>query len=306
MLWISILLFQPLFQRVLGNPDYKDETHGTFCEASSSTLSWYLNGIKQDVGLGREPPFLLPVAPGSSSTLSLEEIVGENCNQTENQGEELLNIHFPPDSPVRKPHVSGLSLLLLLVIQTRPPSSFTIRDQDGQQFVNSSRLLLLDTRNVEGNGSLRVKISTGQSDGSQTPVTAMGLLSTRVEIPLLVLIVAGSALAAGILLVNILVWCLVLKRKKEKYGVENRLTLSISNNMKLNNICLPREHMSLPSNLQLNDLRPQARGPGDSECDTQEDVSVPCGALNDTGLDRYPLVGYIYRASSVSSDEIWL
>ncbi|XP_075046684.1 transmembrane protein 25 [Mixophyes fleayi] len=305
MLWIAILLFQLLAQRGLGNPAFKDETHGMFCEASGSTLTWYLNGVKQDVGLGREPPFLLPVAPGSNSILSLEESVGENCNKTENR-EVLLSIHFPPDSLVRTPHASGLSLLLLLVIQTKPPSSFTVRDQDVKQFINSSRLLLLDTRSVESNGSLRVKISTEQSGVSHAPVTAMGLLSTRVELPLLALIVAGSAMAAGILLINILVWCLVLKRKKNKYGVGSRLTLSTSNNMKLNNSCLPREHMSLPSNLQLNDLRPQARGPDNSACDTQEDVSMPCGNLNDTGIDRFPLVGYIYRASSVSSDEIWL
>ena len=35
---------------------------------------------------------------------------------------------------------------------------------------------------------------------------------------------------------------------------------SDSNNLKLNNVRLPRENMSLPSNLQLNDLTPDCRG----------------------------------------------
>lgn len=35
---------------------------------------------------------------------------------------------------------------------------------------------------------------------------------------------------------------------------------SDSNNLKLNNVRLPRENMSLPSNLQLNDLTPESRG----------------------------------------------
>lgn len=35
---------------------------------------------------------------------------------------------------------------------------------------------------------------------------------------------------------------------------------SDSNNLKVSNVRLPRENMSLPSNLQLNDLTPDARG----------------------------------------------
>lgn len=38
------------------------------------------------------------------------------------------------------------------------------------------------------------------------------------------------------------------------------LPCSDSNNLKLNNVRLPRENMSLPSNLQLNDLTPDSRG----------------------------------------------
>ncbi|CAJ0951890.1 unnamed protein product [Ranitomeya imitator] len=132
---------------------------------------------------------------------------------------------FPPDSPVSTPHVSGLSLLLLLVIQNQPPSGFPLRDQDGRFFTNSSRFLLLDTRSIDGNGSLRVKVNTKQSEVSHTSVTPADLLSVRVELPLVLLIGAGSALIAGILLVNILVCCLVLKKKRIRYHMGNQLTL---------------------------------------------------------------------------------
>ncbi|KAG9482596.1 hypothetical protein GDO78_011332 [Eleutherodactylus coqui] len=287
----NIILYPPM-------PLLKDEVHGASCEAGGSSLTWYLNGVKQEVGLGREPPFMLPVAPGSTSSLSLSEMGGENCNDTRGKDEDLLSIHFPPDSPVSTPHLSGLSLLLLLVIQSQPPSGFTLRDQDGRFFTNSSRFLLLDTRSIDGNGSLRVKVSTKQSGVSQTSVTSTDLLSITVELPLLLLIVAGSAVIAGIFIVNVLVCCLVLKKKRHKCNT--------SNNMKLNNSCLPRENMSLPSNLQLNDLRPQIKGSGNSACATQEDVSAPSGTTTDSWFERFPLVGYIYKASSVSSEEIWL
>lgn len=39
-----------------------------------------------------------------------------------------------------------------------------------------------------------------------------------------------------------------------------------SNNLKLNNVRLPRENMSLPSNLQLNDLTPDSRGTSRTLC----------------------------------------
>ncbi|XP_041425180.1 transmembrane protein 25 isoform X3 [Xenopus laevis] len=286
LLRVSLLFFQPLFQRGLGEPLQKDETEGASCEGGGPSLSWYMNGVKQDEGLGREPPFLLPVSPGSSSRLTLVETRGENCSNAWQKGDELLSVHL---------------------VRTQPASSFTLRDHDGRKTLNSSRLLLLDTRNLDTNGSLRVKVSTEERGVSQTSVSALGLLSSQVEVPLFALVVGGAGVVAGILLVNALVCCLLMKRKRRNYGDRTHLTLSTSNNMKLNNSCLPREHMSLPSNLQLNDLRPQARGPqGSSEGETQEDSSLRCGTLADAGFDRFPLVGYIYKASSVSSDEIWL
>lgn len=54
--------------------------------------------------------------------------------------------------------------------------------------------------------------------------------------------------------------------KQEPMAADTSTYLSLypscsdSNNLKLNNVRLPRENMSLPSNLQLNDLTPDSRG----------------------------------------------
>ncbi|XP_053547316.1 transmembrane protein 25 [Bombina bombina] len=306
LLSMSVLLFHPVLQTGFAEPLLHKETPGVSCEGGGSFLTWYLNGVKQEGVLGKEPPYLVPVAPGSSSVLTLRES-GENCSESSQKGEELLRVHFPPESAATSTRAPGLSMLLFLVVRTQPHSSLNLQDHDERLILNSSRLLLLDTHNVDGNGSLRVRVSTEESGVSHASVTAMGFLSTQVQLPLLVLVFGGCGMVAGILLVNIIVCCLLMRRRTRNYAVKNQLILSPSNNMKLNNSCLPREHMSLPSNLQLNDLRPQAIGLSDvSVGDTQEDVSARCAALANTGFDRFPLVGYIYKANSVSSDEIWL
>ncbi|XP_053308459.1 transmembrane protein 25 [Spea bombifrons] len=305
LLRVSLLLVHQLMQRGVGEPLQNDETEGVACEGLGSSLTWYLNGVKQRANVGREPPFLLPVSSGSSSILTLTESIGDNCNDT-SQREELLSVHFPADTAGNTRHAPAHSLLLLLVIRTQPPSSFTLRDQDGRLTLNATRLLLLDTRNMEGNGSLKVKVSTEDNQVGRSSVTAMGVLATRIELPLMAFVVGAAGVIAGIILVNSLICCFLLRKKKKEYGVRNHLTLSTSNNMKLNNSCLPREHMSLPSNLQLNDLRSQHIGQDVSAGETQEDVSAHCRILSGNGFDRFPLVGYIYKAPSVSSDEIWL
>nr|KAF6468302.1 transmembrane protein 25 [Rousettus aegyptiacus] len=70
--------------------------------------------------------------------------------------------------------------------------------------------------------------------------------------------------------------------------------------------------MSLPSNLQLNNLTPDSRGkPADRQMaqnNSQPELldPEPGGLLTSQGFIRLPVLGYIYRVSSVSSDEIWL
>jgi len=71
--------------------------------------------------------------------------------------------------------------------------------------------------------------------------------------------------------------------------------------------------MSLPSNLQLNDLTPDSRAgkPADRQVAPNNSRPElldpePGGLLTSRGFIQLPMLGYIYRVSSVSSDEIWL
>ncbi|XP_069903313.1 transmembrane protein 25 isoform X10 [Oryctolagus cuniculus] len=98
-------------------------------------------------------------------------------------------------------------------------------------------------------------------------------------------------------------------------GLSRRPSLisSDSNNLKLNNVRLPRENMSLPSNLQLNDLTPDCRAGKPADQQMAQNSSrpelldpEPGGLLTSRGFICLPMLGYIYRVSSVSSDEIWL
>ncbi|KAG8434579.1 hypothetical protein GDO86_012813 [Hymenochirus boettgeri] len=209
---ISLLFFHQFIQRGLGEPLQKDGTQDASCETDGPSLTWYMNGVKQEMGMSKEPPFLLPVTPGSSSVLTLAERRGENCSDTWRKGEELLSVHFPPDSSLHSP---AISLLLLLVVRTQPFSTFTLRDQNGGLTLNSSRLLLLDTRSMDINGSLKVKVSTEERGITRESVGALGFLSSRVEVPLLALVFGGTGVVAGILLINALVCCFLLKRKRQ-------------------------------------------------------------------------------------------
>ncbi|XP_040832994.1 transmembrane protein 25 isoform X7 [Ochotona curzoniae] len=160
-----------------------------------------------------------------------------------------------------------------------------------------------------------------QEPGSSRPANAsvilnvQWLLATRVEVPLLGIVVAGGLALGTLVGFSTLVACLVCRKEKTK-GPSRRTSLisSDSNNLKLNNVRLPRENMSLPSNLQLNDLTPECRAGKPAE---QQPAALnssrpelqdpePGGLLTSRGFIRLPMLSYIYRVSSVSSDEIWL
>ncbi|XP_056650294.1 transmembrane protein 25 isoform X8 [Monodelphis domestica] len=182
---------------------------------------------------------------------------------------------------------------------TGSTSTFTITAQRAQHELNCS-LQDPDTRRV-ANASVILNVQW--------------LLATQVEVPMLGIVVAG-ALALGTLVgFSTLVACLVCRKDKKTTGTSRRPSLlsSDSNNLKLNNVRLPRENMSLPSNLQLNDLTPNSKGakPTDGQIPQntrRPDILDPENGVLFTsqGFVHLPMLGYIYRASSMSSDEIWL
>uniref|UniRef100_A0A7N4PCY0 Transmembrane protein 25 n=1 Tax=Sarcophilus harrisii TaxID=9305 RepID=A0A7N4PCY0_SARHA len=181
---------------------------------------------------------------------------------------------------------------------TGSTSTFTITAQRAQHELNCS-LQDPDTRRVT-NASVILNVQW--------------LLAARVEVPMLGLVAAG-ALALGTLVgFGTLVACLVCRKDKKTTGTSRRPSLlsSDSNNLKLNNVRLPRENMSLPSNLQLNDLTPNSRAKAADgqipQNPRRPDILDPENGVLFTsqGFVHLPMLGYIYRASSMSSDEIWL
>lgn len=157
-------------------------------------------------------------------------------------------------------------------------------------------------------------VATNDVGVTSASLPAPGLLATRIEVPLLGIVVAGGLALGTLVGFSTLVACLVCRKEKKTKGPSRRPSLisSDSNNLKLNNVRLPRENMSLPSNLQLNDLTPDLRGKATERPMAQHSSrpelleAEPGGLLTSRGFIRLPMLGYIYRVSSVSSDEIWL
>uniref|UniRef100_A0A8P0TQA8 Transmembrane protein 25 n=1 Tax=Canis lupus familiaris TaxID=9615 RepID=A0A8P0TQA8_CANLF len=125
-------------------------------------------------------------------------------------------------------------------------STFTVTAQRAQHELNCS---------LQDPGS-------GRSANASVILNVQWLLATRVEVPLLGIIMAGGLALGALVGFSTLVACLVCRKEKKTKGPSRRPSLisSDSNNLKLNNVRLPRENMSLPSNLQLNDLTPDSRG----------------------------------------------
>uniref|UniRef100_A0A8C5AUL6 Ig-like domain-containing protein n=1 Tax=Gadus morhua TaxID=8049 RepID=A0A8C5AUL6_GADMO len=106
---------------------------------------------------------------------------------------------------------------------------------------------------------------------------------------------------------------------KKSPALFTRSTSAILKTEKVDKAHLPRENMSLPSNMQLNDLctlrraREAAREAAKRRS-LGEERRWPVGGEDDDltaayaarGFSRYPMVGYIYKVNSTSSEEIWL
>ncbi|XP_012413639.1 transmembrane protein 25 isoform X4 [Trichechus manatus latirostris] len=178
-------------------------------------------------------------------------------------------------------------------------STFTVTAQRAQHELNCS---LQD-------------LGSGRSANASVILNVQWLLATRVEVPLLGIVVAGGLALGTLVGFSTLVACLVCRKERKTKGPSRRPSLisSDSNNRKLSNVHLPRENMSLPSNLQLNDLTLDSRAgkPADRQMarpNSRPELldPEPGGLLTSRGFIRLPMLGYIYRVSSVSSDEIWL
>ncbi|XP_045059998.1 transmembrane protein 25 isoform X4 [Desmodus rotundus] len=274
-------------------------------------LAWYLDGQLQEASTSR---LLSDPSNGRSANASI-----------------ILNVQFKPEiaqvgAKYQEAQGQGLLVVLFALVRANPPANVTWIGQDGLVTVNTSDFLVLEAQNYHWltNHTVQLQlhnlaynlsvVATNDVGVTSASFPAQGLLATQVEVPLLGIIVAGGLSLGTLVAFSTLVACLVCKKEKKTKGPSRRPSLisSDSNNLKLNNVRLPRENVSLPCNLQLNDLTPDSRGkPADQQMawnNSRPELldSEPGGLLTSQGFIRLPMLGYIYRVSSVSSDEIWL
>ncbi|XP_051536054.1 transmembrane protein 25 [Myxocyprinus asiaticus] len=253
---------------------------------------------------------------------------GESYNAT-----VTLNVQFQPEILRVNAHYSetsdpGLSLILFALVRSNPPATITWVDQSGQLVANTTDFLILDSRSYPwlANHSLQVTLSSLSGNISvnannslgtaHTNLTLTEFLQSRVEVPMFGIVTGGAAGFITLLILTLMVFFLLQKDKTK--AIEEPVALHLSSKcndrvkVQVNGIYLPRENMSLPSHLQLNDDRALCKGQQNSKRSTlerrradeeEDDLSAAYAAR---GFARYPMVGYIYKVSSTSSDEIWL
>ncbi|XP_062817315.1 transmembrane protein 25 isoform X2 [Anolis carolinensis] len=316
---------------------------GLSCLAAAPSLSWFLKSGESSLLATAEPggegSGSGDFEEGSHGTFAagpqrLERPL--NCSATDlatgraSSAPVLLDVQFHPELVRLEAHHSegpGLLLVLLVLVEAHPPAQITWVDPEGQTSVNTSHFLIVEAktfpwpsdhnglhlqlRGLVGNRSIWVEEEPGSV--ANTSVLQSGLLDLRIELPLLALVV-GAALALGAFLcLGALLSCLLCRKGKKKAGhslpAVVPLPSSDSNNRKPQAPRMPRANVSLPANLQLNDLTAGRAGEAPTEEEEEERaVSEPENrlVLLERGWGQFPMVGYIYRASSMSSDEIWL
>uniref|UniRef100_A0A4W5Q8S7 Ig-like domain-containing protein n=1 Tax=Hucho hucho TaxID=62062 RepID=A0A4W5Q8S7_9TELE len=243
-----------------------------------------------------------------------------------------LNVQFLPEILRVNAHYTetsdpGLSLVLFALVRSNPPAHITWVDQSGQLVANTSDFLILDSwsypwltnhtlqvtlSSLSGNVSVNASNSVG---AAQSKLPLAEFLQSRVEVPVLGILTAGAVGFITLLILSLLVLCL-LHNNKGKAIINEPVEIVMarkcmeSPTMKVDKIYLPRENMSLPSNVQLNDLITLRKAReaikhhfGEKMSEEEEDLSAAYAAK---GFARYSMVGYIYKVNSKSSDEIWL
>uniref|UniRef100_A0A8C2RSL3 Transmembrane protein 25 n=1 Tax=Capra hircus TaxID=9925 RepID=A0A8C2RSL3_CAPHI len=322
----------------------ENERHAFTCRVAGGLgtprLAWYLDGQLQEASTSRLQSVGREAFSGGTSTFTVtaqraqHELICSLQDASSGQSANasvILNVQFKPEiaqvgAKYQEAQGPGLLVILFALVRANPPANVTWIDQDGPVTVNTSDFLVLDAQNYPWltNHTVQLQlhslphnlsvVATNDVGVTSSSLPAPGLLATRVEVPLLGIIVAGGLALGTLVGFSTLVACLVCRKEKKTKGPSRRPSLisSDSNNLKLNNVRLPRENMSLPSNLQLNDLTPDCKGKPAERQTTQDNSRPdlldpePGGLLTSRGFIRLPMLGYIYRVSSVSSDEIWL
>ncbi|CAL8349742.1 unnamed protein product [Lota lota] len=318
-------------------------------------LTWHLNGQRQEEPAQGRGGVAVGPGSHHNSTFTLRarkwdrELVctaanprtGESYNAT-----VTLNVQFQPEILRVKAHYSetsdpaDLSLVLFALVRSNPPATITFVDQSGQMVANTSDFLVLDSRSypwlanhtlkvtlssLSGNVSMNASNSVGTA---QSNLTLAEFLQSRVEVPMLGIVTGGAMAFMALLVLSLIVLCLMQKNNKAivnpvvghltltfTYVLSTHSSSAILKTEKVDQAPLPRENMSLPSNMQLNDLCTLRRArEAAKRRSLGEERRWPVGGEDDDlsaayaarGFSRYPMVGYIYKVNSTSSEEIWL
>ncbi|KAM9079275.1 transmembrane protein 25 isoform 2-T2 [Megaptera novaeangliae] len=278
----------------------ENERHAFTCWVAGGPgtprLAWYLDGQLQKASTSRLLSMGGEAFSGGTSTFTVTAQRAQhelNCSlQDPDSGlsanaSVLLNVQFKPEiaqvgAKYQEAQGPGLLVVLFALVRANPPANVTWIDQDGPVTVNASDFLVLDAQNYPWltKHTVQLQLRSLPHNLSVVATNDVGVTSASLPAP----------------------------------GPSRRPSLisSDSNNLKLNNVRLPRENMSLPSHLQLNDLTPHSRGKAADQQMAQDNSQPelldpePGGLLTSRGFIHLPMLGYIYRVSSVSSDEIWL
>uniref|UniRef100_A0A8C4XBM9 Ig-like domain-containing protein n=1 Tax=Erpetoichthys calabaricus TaxID=27687 RepID=A0A8C4XBM9_ERPCA len=301
-------------------------------------LTWYLNGQRQLSESNQTNRLVMTSLQdlglfnwtSSQSTFTLQARKGDqelNCTAVDPTSGDMhtasvvLNIEFLPEVVQMNASYSdtdeaGLSLILFALIRSNPSATITWLDDTGQLVANTTDFLILDSKNYPWltNHTLHVTLSSLPSNISVSAKNQLGItnssialadfLRSRVEVPVLAILLeghwfplSGALEPPALLCVQIsLLFCFHCKVSQFSFD----------------NVLLPRENMSLPSNLQLNDLSGLCKGEFPFPPYWSHFASISLMILWSSGLlllHRFcplPMVGYIYKVSSMSSDEIWL
>uniref|UniRef100_A0A8D2JDS6 Transmembrane protein 25 n=1 Tax=Varanus komodoensis TaxID=61221 RepID=A0A8D2JDS6_VARKO len=269
------------------------------CRAAAPSLAWYLDGVRpQRNGSGKL------LAAGEESGRGAFEVTLDrqlNCSATDPRGRVssasvLLNVQFKPelvrmDAGYAEAREPGLLLVLLVLVQANPPANITWVDQDGQVMVSTSTFLLVDTKTYPWptNHTVQVQLSSlvqnlsssAATDVGRTPSSVLlpALLDARIELPLLALVGVSVAALGALLCLGACISCVVYQKgRKALRPLHHICSLTRdSDDPRPTATRLPRTIMSLPSNLQLNDLPPESKALNHSTPSTGRLLrSVPC------------------------------
>uniref|UniRef100_A0A452FKH4 Transmembrane protein 25 n=1 Tax=Capra hircus TaxID=9925 RepID=A0A452FKH4_CAPHI len=310
----------------------ENERHAFTCRVAGGLgtprLAWYLDGQLQEASTSRLQSVGREAFSGGTSTFTVtaqraqHELICSLQDASSGQSANasvILNVQFKPEiaqvgAKYQEAQGPGLLVILFALVRANPPANVTWIDQDGPVTVNTSDFLVLDAQNYPWltNHTVQLQLHSLPHNLSVVATNDVGVTSSSLPAPGEHCQPQGHGAEMG----RLVFWVSSHEScPQPPWGPvvsPSQGSCLDSNNLKLNNVRLPRENMSLPSNLQLNDLTPDCKGKPAERQTTQDNSRPdlldpePGGLLTSRGFIRLPMLGYIYRVSSVSSDEIWL